>query len=203
VNFESFQRTLNQSWRYLMYILLLLLLSGCGYRWQSDSERPTFEIPYVLGDGDGSLTGEIVRALTVSGIGEVRQWGARYRLQAAIQSAEGQTIGYRRDRQRVNSRNQKNLIAAERRKTVSVTASLYEGDQIVLGPFTVEGFADFDYVDGDSIQDLVFIAPNGSRQVVLPFSLGQLESSEAAEEAAMRPLNAQIARKIVEVLSLK
>lgn len=159
--------------------------------------RPTIAVPYVAGDADGSLTAEILRAVAVSGVGEVRQWDAKYRLEASIIGADGQTIGYRRDRQQVSGENQKNLVAAERRKTIYLEAALYESESgcAARGPFRVEAYVDFDYVDGDSIQDLVFIGPNGVSQTVLPFSLGQLESSEAAEEAAMRPLNAQIARK--------
>ena len=188
--------------RFISVCCFIGLLSGCGYRWESDEGRPTVSIPYVAGDADGSLTGEILRQIAVSGVCEVRQWDAKYRLQAAIVGSEGQTVGYRRDRQRVSGENQKNLVAAERRKTLVVEAALYESesDRIACGPFRVEAYVDFDYVDGDSIQDLVFIDPSGVSQTVLPFSLGQLESSEAAEEAAMRPLNDQIARKIVDAL---
>jgi len=187
-------------------LCLGLLLAGCGYRWQPEilhgEGRLAIAIPYVAGDSDGSLTQEIARALVTSGIGEVRQWGAPYTLRVSIVGAEGQTIGYRRDPQQVRGESQKNLVASERRKTIMVDVALYESDtnKVVCGPFRIEASADFDYVDGDSIQDLVFIAPDGGRQVVLPFSLGQLESSESAEEAATRPLNAQIAKKIVDAI---
>ena len=182
-----------------------MCLTGCGYRWQSQNLLdlpPTISVPYVLGDADGSFTAELIRAITISGIGEVRQWKSQYRLEVAIAAAEGQTIGYRRDRQQISGESKKNLVSSERRKTLVVQASLYESEtgKIASGPFRIEGCVDFDYVDGDSIQDLVFIGPNGVRQVVLPFSLGQLESSEAAEEAAMRPLNVQIAKKIVDAI---
>jgi hypothetical protein len=185
-------------------LFLFLVLTGCGYRWQPETSYeegwPTISVPYVLGDADGSLTAEIVRALAVSGFGKVQQWGARYRLQGSIAGAEWQTIGYRRDRQEISGESQKNLVASERRKTIAVKAALYESEsnKLFLGPFRIEGYTDFDYVDGDSIQDLVFIGPKGISQVALPFSLGQLESSEAAEEAAMRPLYVQIAKKIVD-----
>jgi hypothetical protein len=188
----------------MRWLFLFLALGGCGYRWQPEfpcnEGRPTISVPYVAGDADGSLTAEMIRALAISGLCEVRQWGAKYRLQVSIVGAEGQTIGYRRDRQEISGESQKNLIASERRKTIAVQAALYdcESNKVALGPFRIEAYADFDYVDGDSIQDLVFIGPNGIRQVVLPFSLGQLESSEAAEEAAMRPLYVQIAKKIVD-----
>ncbi len=124
-------------------------------------------------------------------------------------SATGSNYGGGRANDRLSARSPadqrgepKNLLASERRKTVTVQAALYESqsNEIVSGPFRIEAAVDFDYVDGDSIQDLVFVGPNGISQVVLPFSLGQLESSEAAEEAAMRPLNVQIATKIVDAI---
>ena len=188
------------------WLFLLMVLAGCGYRWQSESlsvgGRPTISVPYVSGDADGSLTGEIIRSVAISGVGEIRQWGAQYELRVSIAGAEGETIGYRRDRQQISGESQKNLVASERRKTMSIVAGLYEAGsgKAACGPFRFEAYVDFDYVDGDSIQDLVFIAPNGVSQVVLPFSLGQLESSEAAEEAAMRPLNTQISKKIVDAI---
>lgn len=189
----------------MSWLFLFIVLTSCGYRWQPEcpnenDSRPTISVPYVSGDADGSLTAEIVRALAASGVGEVQQWGARYQLQVSIVAAEGQTIGYRRDRQQISGESQKNLVASERRKTMAVKAALYESQsgKIISGPFRIEAYSDFDYVDGDSIQDLVFIASNGIRQVVLPFSLGQLEPSEAAEEAAMRPLYVKIAKKIID-----
>ena len=131
---------------------------------------------------------------------EVRQTHARYRIQAAIVQAENQTVGYRRDRQKVSGESKKNLIASEGRKVLVVEASLYEKEELIYGPVRIEADAVYDYVDGDSIQDLTFINPKGDLIVALPFSLGQLEPVDAAEEAAMRPLNARMARKIIDVL---
>ncbi len=181
-------------------VFFLFSLVSCGYQWAG--ERPTISIPYVIGDADGSLTQEIARAIALSGVGVVEQWGAKYCLQVSIAKADRETIGYRRDRQQIDGKSRKQLLAAERRKILKVEASLYEGKELVKGPFHIEAYSDYDYVDGDSIQDLEFIGPNGALQVVLPFSLGQLEPSESAEEAAMRPLNVHLARKIVEQLWL-
>jgi hypothetical protein len=96
----------------------------------------------------------------------------------------------------------KNLVGSEGRRFIAVEATLLEGksDTVACGPFHIEADCDFDYVDGDSIQDLTFVNPEGIVQTVLPFSLGQLESIEAAQEASARPLNVQIAEKIVDAI---
>ena len=192
-------------------LLQLILLAGCGYHWNprfpntdllSASSLPTVSVPYVIGDGDGSLTGEIIRSLAISGLAKVRQTNADYRLQVAILQSDKQNIGYRRDRQKISGESKKNLVACEGRRIVAVEATLYQGEtkEIARGPFQIEASSDYDYVDGDSIQDLTFISPKGAPIIVLPFSLGQLESRDAAEEAAARPLNIQIARKILDVI---
>ncbi len=70
----------------------------------------------------------------------------------------------------------------------------------VFGPVRLNAFVDYDYVDGDSLQDLQFRDQSGERKIVLPFSLGQLEPQEAAHEASALPLDRKIAQKIVDVL---
>ena len=190
----------------MKWIFACLLLAGCGYQWNSglspDSVPITLSVPYVIGDGDGSLTAELIRAIGQSGLAQVKQSGARYVLRAEIIQSDKQTIGYRRDRQKISGESKKNLIASEARKTISIQASLHETNtgEIVSGPFQIEAESEYDYVDGDSIQDLTFITPKGTPAVVLPFSLGQLESIDAAEEAALRPLHVQMARKILDLI---
>ncbi len=144
-----------------------------------------------------------MRALALSGLVRVSQSEAPYQLQARLIGESTEVIGYRRDRQQIGEKNQKNLLATERRKTAVLEVSLYEKSsrKVLIGPLQIEASSDFDYVDGDSTQDLVFIDAHGVSQVVLPFSLGQLESADSAEEAAMRPLQVELARKLVDALS--
>ena len=184
---------------------ILLLLTGCSYHWTQGTpghQILTIAVPFVEGDGDGALTHEIVRALVSSGKVNIRQKGAPYRLHASFLQSNSETIGYRRDRQKIGRDIKKNLLAAEARRTLSVAVTLYEGmgDKIVYGPIHLDTDSDYDYVDGDSIEDLAFINPLGQQQVVLPFSLGQLESKEAAQEAAAKPLYAKMAKKIVDAI---
>jgi len=189
----------------LGYVVLVFLCAGCGYHWTTDllqTSRPTISVPFVDGDSDGALTCAIVYALSSSGIAEVRQKEARYRLQVAIVNSSAQTIGYRRDRQKITGEIKKNLVASEARKTIVIEATLYEGsgETIVCGPMRLEADSDYDYLDGDSMQDLAFINPMGSQKTVLPFSLGQLEPLEAAEEATTKPLYTKLAKKVVEAI---
>ncbi len=84
---------------------------------------------------------------------------------------------------------------------MTIQASLFQGDEIAYGPYEITTEAEYDYVDGDSIQDLTFTNPSGQFVTVLPFSLGQLESVESAQEAAGRPLYSRLAQKIVDAIS--
>lgn len=181
------------------------MVASCGYRWEPDfslGRRPSIYVPFVEGDEEGRLTASIIRALARSGLVDVVQGEGDYRLQVAIVETRGETIGFRRDPQQIKGETRKQLLACEARKAMAVEATVFEGssDQIVYGPYRIGADVDYDYVDGDSLSDLAFLGPDGQQVVVLPFSLGQLESNEAAQEAAARPLFAQIAQKIVDAI---
>lgn len=187
-------------------LFFFLFLVGCGYRWQPEypqGTRPSLFIPLISGDEDGNLGSEIIRTLNESGLVEVCRSKGDYRLQVAIQSGDVKTIGFRRDVELIKGKYTKNLIASEARKSVVLEVSLYEGktDRIVYGPYLITSDAEFDYVMGDAIQDLTFSTPADPLVVVLPFSLGQLESNESAQEAATKPLYARLAQKIVDVIA--
>lgn len=186
--------------------LFCLLLAGCGYTWMdhngTQGTQKKISVPYIEGDATGALTSEIIRSLAASGMLDVRQSQADYRLQISVVQSASNTIGYRRDRQDIRGEIKKNLIASEIRKTVGVDVAIYrERDQkLLFGPYRVEADAEYDYIDGDSIQDLEFVSPSGVPTVVLPFSLGQLEPKDSADEAASRPLYAHLARKILDLI---
>jgi hypothetical protein len=182
-------------------LLLLLSLASCGYQWQT-SERPTVSIPFIAGDDDGSLITEITHTLASSGLMRIVSQGGAYMLKVTIKDNANEIIGYRIDPQKVNQEVIEQLLATEGRKTTTLEFSLLQNNEIALGPYKVQASSEYDYVDQDSLPDLVFTTPDGSTQVSLPFSLGQLESMEAAQEAATRPLYTRLAQKIADVLSL-
>lgn len=184
---------------------LLILFSGCGYRFSpefSNQKIPTVSVPYIEGDDDGTLTAELIRTLTASGLADIRSHDAEYRLKVKIENFQNQTIGYRRDKQKVSGEVRKNIVGREGRKSITAVFSLYKknSEEIASGPFTLSADTDYDYVDGDSIQDLAFINSEGTSTVVLPFSLGQLESIESAQEASTKPLYEKLSQKIADTL---
>lgn len=164
---------------------------------------PTVFVPLVPGDEDGDLTSEIIRTLNESGLVTVSRKRGDFRLEIAIQGGDIKTIGFRRDIEIVSGKPTKNLIATEGRKNVVLEATLFEGNtnRAAFGPYSISADADFDYVVGDAFKDLAFATPAKPLVVVLPFSLGQLESSESAQEAAAKPLYRRLAQKIVDAIA--
>ncbi len=189
-----------------MRILLLLLLTSCGYRWHYDyptAHRPTLMVPFIQGDEETLLTSEIISSLDASGVVDIVPRSGDYRLEISLKDVANSQIGYRYDPQKINGEIKKNLLASEGRKTLTIEAKIYQGNtqDLAFGPFLLKADADYDYVDGDSYQDLTFVSSSGAVIEILPFSLGQLESIESAQEAVQRALYRNIAEKIVDVIS--
>ncbi len=192
-----------RSWKRFS-LLALLSLASCGYRWEPDyphAKRPSVTVPFVEGDEDGTLTAEVIRTLASSGLVDVISFGGDYDLRVSIAGSSADNIGFREDPQKIDGKVRKSLLACEGRRTMTIQASLFQGDEIAYGPYEITTEAEYDYVDGDSIQDLTFTNPSGQFVTVLPFSLGQLESVESAQEAAGRPLYSRLAQKIVDAIS--
>lgn len=189
----------------LPLLIAISILGGCGYRWYPqfpENQKPTLIVPYAIGDNDGTLTSEVIRTLTASGIADVDSLEGDFRLKIAILQSDNQTVGYRYDKQKVSGEIKKNIVGREGRRSLTAEVTLYKGssETIAEGPYKITVDADYDYVDGDSLQDLTFINSQGIPTVVLPFSLGQLESIDAAQEASSKPLYRKLAQKIADTI---
>jgi hypothetical protein len=184
-------------------LLFLCLFSSCGYRWAGEENISTLSIPYVKGDEDGSLTTELIRSFASSAPVRIVPSGGAYRLDVVVVEQQDDVVGYRIDPQDIRGKIQKNIVRDEGRRTLVLEVSLYQfqSKDPVFGPVRITADVDYDYVDGDSLPDLTFIDPQGMPRTALAFSLGQLESIEAAQEAATRPLFRRISQKIVDVIS--
>ena len=184
------------------FFFTLFILSSCGYRFSdefSSKSRPTLTIPYVEEDESGFLTDELVKAFTYSGLFDLVSSGGEYRLEVAVVGSTVDTIGYRINPQKVDGEVRKNLLATEGRNTITLESTLYRGKECLYGPCQISSDTEFDYVDGDSIQDLTFTNSKGRLVTVLPFSFGQLEPKESAQEAALTPLYRNLSQKIVNL----
>ncbi len=178
-------------------------MSGCGYEWRGADAVQTISIPYVCNDEDGSLTAELIRTFVSESYFRVIRSGAKYRLEASIVHRQNDEIGYQTNPQKIKGKIHKNLVDDQARKTIAVDVTLFDEESKIamFGPCRIEADEVYDYVDGDSLQDLAFQDSKGRGRSVLEFSLGQLEPSGAAQEAALRPLYKKIARKIAEAIA--
>lgn len=171
---------------------------------RGSSNYTTLSIPYVEQDLDGELTAELAFQLASSGSFTYRHSGGAHILQVSLSPINTSQIGYRRDRKKDGTL-KKNITPIEARDRVTATVSIIERatSKVVLGPIKIDADTDYDFVDQDSLEDLSFITPEGTRDTVLDFSLGQLESRGSAQKAAQRPLYRKLAKKIVDVISLQ
>lgn len=193
--------------RKLSFVLLLLLL-GCGYRFEGGESKEGMigiSIPYIKGDGEGRLNAELAKALSSSGMFDYVQNGGELILQASIIVDGDDRIGFRFDRDPTSGKLRDNIVGTENRRALSVQISLLDAytQETVLEPQVITAVADYDYVDSNSIRDLTFIAPNGTPQKVLDFSLGQLDSFEGAHDDTGIVVYRVLAQKIVEGLIVK
>ena len=181
----------------LFLFMVFLLVAGCGYQWQDPEHLPTLSIPLVSQDEDGLLTAELMEAMSKSGSAKVVSEGGEYTLKVCVLGEKTEKIGFRVDPQKIDHKIREHLLATEARRCLDVDVFLYQGEKLVFGPYRIQSSAEYDYVDGDSIQDLAFVDRSGNLIPVLPFSLGQLEPSESASLAASSSLYKDLARKVV------
>ncbi len=189
-----------------LLIFLLLILSSCGYHFgQNGRETKTSVcVPYITGDVNGLFTEEIVKKLTYCPSLNYNYSNAETELNIQIIKNEFKQIGYKYDFDG-NFKRRNNIRAVEGREIVEAEVKLIntKTNQVILGPYKISEFADFDYVEQDNLNDLSFINNQNQRTTVLSFSLGQLESVESAKSAAMKPLFKKLAEKIVDAISTR
>lgn len=173
-------------------LLPLFLLMGCGYHVGQDgvsASYPTITVPSIKGDSNGDLTSSVVKEISSSGCFEYRQAGAAAILQIALVDLDEDNIGFRYDRHK-HGNIRRTIIPTETRLTGTVEVTLIEAcsGTPILGPAKLTASVDFDHD--------YYTSRNG----VNIFSLGQLNDYDEAYDAAMSPLNAVLAQKIVDYI---
>ena len=189
------------------FLFLSLLLGGCGYRFQGSEQQherlTTISVPYIPGDTEGFLNQEIIRAIATSPYFEYRQKGGAVTLDIAMAGGGSGNIGYRYDRVPTSGERRVNIVATENRRSMGAIIKLVDSltQEVLVGPVTVTAQTEYDYVDQNSIHDLTFTPPGGKSQTVIDFSLGQLDSSGAADSDAGDLLYRLLAQKILDGIS--
>ncbi len=186
-------------------LFLLFLLTSCGYHYQTSDAQSgaiSISVPYISGDEEGQLNDAIVRKIAEDPRFEYRRSDGAMTLVIAVISDGNDRIGYRYDRVPTTGKRRKNIVATENRRTLKAEVKLIEtySQEVILGPAVISAYADYDYVDSNSIVDLTFSPPDGRPQTVLDFSLGQLDSIEGARDGTGTPVYRSLAQKIIDGL---
>lgn len=187
---------------FFLIILSLLFLTACGYRMER-GEKVSISVPYVIGDHEGALTEALARAISRTANFQYAKDDGDWILQAKITKVNNDRIGYRYDRDDESGKRRDNIVGVENRKEILVEVSVVDAatDRLIAGPQVIKAYADYDYVDPNSLRDLSFIDPaTGTRVTSIAFSLGQLDSVGSAGEDAIYPVYRILAQKIVDGL---
>ena len=180
-----------------------MALCGCSnYHWGSSHDcSQSLSVPYVQGDNNGQLTNALVYAVASAGFLRYAHHDGDFFLEARLVEINNEQIGYRRGRHN-DGRVKKGIMPTEGRQAAVVEITLRRAAELkpFWGPCRISADVDYDYIAQDSINDLSFTNSQGQRTTVLSFSLGQLEPTASAQEAALDPLYRLLAKKIIEVV---
>ncbi len=175
--------------RPLLFLLpLLLLLSGCGYRFVNQGFRDLeVSVPYIEGDLDGAFTAAVVHQVSTRNAFVYSTCGGTHSLRICLMEPKLENIGFRfaPDKQGAIS---KITAATEARLTARAKVSLIECStgRVLLGPVEVFSYLDYDFESDFSNVNLH------------AFSLGQLEMNQQASDNTYARLNDLLAQKIVD-----
>jgi hypothetical protein len=186
-------------------LLILLCLTGCGYHFNEESRVSSSEdvrnvsVPYIKGDSDGLLTAALIQALTTSGRFNCVRHDPDFVIDVAIVANNSEKIDYRYEHKDPKGKRIHRLVPVGTRRTIVAHVTLLNGltNEIMMEPVAVKADADYDYVDYNSIRDLLTITPMGPQKTIR-FSLGQLDAIEGAQDDVSAPLYRRLAEKIVE-----
>ncbi len=178
---------------WLLYVLIVsgwCLLTGCHYqfgRGDLSQRYATISVPYVEGDQKGDLTTEIIRKLSTSGAFRYVNTGGDLILKIKLVEVRDENIGFRYDRKKRGELRHA-IIPTETRLTVLAEVSVIEAGtgQVIRGPTRITASTEFDHTY------------YYTRNEINVFSLGQLTDIDAAQDAAVYPLNRCLAERIVD-----
>jgi hypothetical protein len=182
--------------------LQALSFTSCGYHTAASDDKTTISIPYVEGDVQGQLTSEIIRQLANSDMYHFVKRDGDLNLQITLVGDKNDIVGFQYDLTTKKGKIERNLMAQENRRTLTAQVILTRCDtqEVVMGPLNISATTDYDFIDVNSLKEVSFINPHGKREKTINLSLGQLDSIEGAQDAALPPLYRQLAQRIANTL---
>jgi hypothetical protein len=176
-----------------LYLLILAgwcNLASCHYqfgRGELAQRYATISVPYAEGDQEGDLTTQVIKNLSTSGAFRYVNTGGDLILKIKLIEVRDENIDFRYDRKK-RGKLKHSIIPTETRLTVLAEVSLIESGtgQMIRGPTQITASTEFDHTY------------YSTRDEINVFSLGQLTDIDAAQDAAMHPLNRHLAERIVD-----
>lgn len=177
----------------ILWVALACSLQSCGYRSTAEtnalSSYQTMTVPYVEGDAEGQITQQVIATLTESGAWKYRTLEADLILKVKIIDTKIEDVGYNRYYFR-SRRPERWMVPNERLYSILAEVSVIEAStsKVLLGPVKRSARVKYDFDPEFDTTDL------------LPFSLGQFNFVENAQNIAKKPLNEKLAQNIVDYL---
>jgi len=186
----------------IVIALQALSFTSCGYHTAASDDKTTISIPYVEGDAQGQLTAEIIRQLANSDKYDFVKRDGDLVLKVTLVGDKSDIVGFQYDLTTKKGKIERNLMAEENRRTLiaQVLLTRVDTEEVVLGPLNISATTDYDFIDVNSLKEVSFINPQGKREKTINLSLGQLDSIEGAQDAALTPLYRQLAQRIANAL---
>lgn len=180
------------------------MFSSCGYKLSYSQGEPykRYSVMYQGCFEDPSLTYAIVKNLSENSRWLFDKNSPEYLLVIEQIDQQSAPIGYKYDIKEKTQMPINRLIPIEGRKNVKIFCNLLKNNEekSSIKKFSIEAASDYDFVNFDNFRDLSFIDKQGVPQTVLQYSLGQLDSSDGAQAAAIKASYLKIGRKISDIL---
>ncbi|MCH9627601.1 MAG: hypothetical protein S4CHLAM2_12420 [Chlamydiales bacterium] len=179
----------------LIFALILLLTSSCGYRFGRGEILEQYSsvcIPYVEGDGEGLLTAALIRSMTTGGGLAYRSYGADLQLKVCLMEPVDTNIGFAYAPRDPGDQEFSDIVVSnEARLTMTAVIRLIDRRTgcLVLGPCEVTSSLTYDF------------EPDLGKADVQDFSLGQLVMHNLAIDGATPPLYTLLSNKIVDFIN--
>lgn len=183
-------------------LAICFCLTSCGYRLvSSQDQKIAFTIRSIPGDTDGLFLQTLIKTSEAFSSLKYRPFSAPLHLQVKMIGIETDHIGFRYQTEDGSGAVIHRLSPTEGQHRCIVEVAVYDANyKPKLTPRVLEASIEYDFVDSKSYHDLTFTDSAGQLQTVLNYSLGQLDSEEAATLGSKERLYQKLSEEILSYL---